>query len=660
MAELIKAFVSSTFEDLKHHRARVVEQLRNLGVFVDPMENWSAAADEPREFCCRRLDGCDLCILLVAFRRGFIPDNETLSITQLEYQAALERGIVVLPFLLKDDVQAWPPRFCENDPGIRRWREQLQKKHGVGWFTEDPQLLDVGPAVLRWLMERSVKAARQQPPPAAQAAPAPPAAGDDGLHDLGDFAIELRGVFDQPSYPADEEPVAHLLVEAKIRRNNLASSLDVPAEICLVLDVSGSMRKENRYGLLEQAVAEFCKQLGAKDRAAVVIFSTTAEVISGFEPASTLRRNVPALLQRMRDSPALYGLKTNVVPALGKAVELLRTSPTGREAVRRIYVLTDGGFHDAKQALGLLPRVAEAGAEIGIYGLGTEVQVRQLQRLLRGQQGGWVKPIVDADAIRDSFAHIAEVSKALAGQEGRLFIDFDKRITLGDAWAFRPHEIYFGQIPKRRGNCDVGPPEANRTYSMLFEIRLPKSAGPSDPVAQIGFVWRNGKQILEHHRAVRVEREHVVKKGREDAIELVDQESDTFRVSQAFLILDALRRELTKREQLAVECARLEIAAYEGRSPDLIRTLEKKVARLRLELGQEASGSRQAPDTRFEFPEEIELTPKERLLDKASWQTPTAPHRDELPRELPSEESVEIDLDELLSLDPSDNPDDVG
>jgi hypothetical protein len=45
-----KAFVSSTFEDLKAHRAFVIGALRSAGFSVDPMEDWTADADEPRRF----------------------------------------------------------------------------------------------------------------------------------------------------------------------------------------------------------------------------------------------------------------------------------------------------------------------------------------------------------------------------------------------------------------------------------------------------------------------------------------------------------------------------------------------------------------------------------------------------------------------------------
>ena len=65
-----KAFVSSTYEDLKDHRAHVINALRKAGIFVDPMEDWTSSNDEPKAFSTKRLEGCDLCILPVAFRRG--------------------------------------------------------------------------------------------------------------------------------------------------------------------------------------------------------------------------------------------------------------------------------------------------------------------------------------------------------------------------------------------------------------------------------------------------------------------------------------------------------------------------------------------------------------------------------------------------------------
>src|SRR5436305_15303897 len=99
---MYKAFVASTYRDLDAHRAPVINALQSAGFVVDPMEKWGANAKAPREFSAERLKDCSLCILLVAFRRGHVPEGGGRSITQIEYDAAKERGFDVLPFLLND------------------------------------------------------------------------------------------------------------------------------------------------------------------------------------------------------------------------------------------------------------------------------------------------------------------------------------------------------------------------------------------------------------------------------------------------------------------------------------------------------------------------------------------------------------------------------
>lgn len=153
-----KAFVSSTFEDLQEHRAYVIAALRKAGITVDPMEDWTASSSEPKEFSQDRVQGCGLCILIVAFRRGHIPNGEQLSITQLEYRAAQELAIDTLVFMLNEDAP-WPRKYDEfdKDPEVRRWRKELTEKHGVSFFGLPPESVEVGPAITRWLAERQFK-----------------------------------------------------------------------------------------------------------------------------------------------------------------------------------------------------------------------------------------------------------------------------------------------------------------------------------------------------------------------------------------------------------------------------------------------------------------------------------------------------------------------
>jgi hypothetical protein len=52
---MIRAFLSSTYVDLKEHRACVIGRLTAAGIFVDPMEKWTAASDEPKGLALARL-----------------------------------------------------------------------------------------------------------------------------------------------------------------------------------------------------------------------------------------------------------------------------------------------------------------------------------------------------------------------------------------------------------------------------------------------------------------------------------------------------------------------------------------------------------------------------------------------------------------------------
>jgi len=157
---VFKAFVSSTYGDLLEHRMEVIRTIQAAGLQVDPMESWQADRATPVEFSASRVANCDLCILIVALRRGTIPAGQPRSIVQLEYDEARRRGVDVLPFFLREDVPlgpgGWPLVFDERgtDPAIDEWRAQLRRTHGVGDFGVDPKSLRIEGALARWVVQR--------------------------------------------------------------------------------------------------------------------------------------------------------------------------------------------------------------------------------------------------------------------------------------------------------------------------------------------------------------------------------------------------------------------------------------------------------------------------------------------------------------------------
>jgi hypothetical protein len=133
---ILKVFISSTSEDLEDYRVVASKAIIETGWFPVFSENFGAMPENTVEACYSKLKDCDLVILLIAFRQGWIPTkeqggNEKDSITALEYQYAQnpEHKKDVLIFLA-DEKKPWPPIKCDKGPAgdwITEFRSKLGK-----------------------------------------------------------------------------------------------------------------------------------------------------------------------------------------------------------------------------------------------------------------------------------------------------------------------------------------------------------------------------------------------------------------------------------------------------------------------------------------------------------------------------------------------------
>jgi len=115
--KLLRVFLSYTAEDLHPHARAVVTALRTLYEIEDHVE-WPANGRRSVAECRRRVAECDVLVVLVAHRYGWVPsvaeqgDGER-SITWLEVDEARKLGRPVLPFLVEPD-HDWSPKYIEK------------------------------------------------------------------------------------------------------------------------------------------------------------------------------------------------------------------------------------------------------------------------------------------------------------------------------------------------------------------------------------------------------------------------------------------------------------------------------------------------------------------------------------------------------------------
>jgi tetratricopeptide (TPR) repeat protein len=129
--------ISSTARDLPEHREEVMQACMRLGMFYpDMMEHLTATDANALEVSLRMVNKADLYLGVFAFRYGYVPEDQTISVTEAEYNRAVEREIPRLIFLMGDEHPV-KPRDVETGEGaekLKKLRERLMKDRVVGFF----------------------------------------------------------------------------------------------------------------------------------------------------------------------------------------------------------------------------------------------------------------------------------------------------------------------------------------------------------------------------------------------------------------------------------------------------------------------------------------------------------------------------------------------
>src|ERR1051325_2477690 len=113
-----KVFISSTREDLNAYRQEARDAALKAGFRPIMFEHWSASGERPPlQACLKAISDCDLLIVLVAHRYGWVPHGQPpgsySSITRLECEEAVRRGKEVIAFVV-DESAPWPAELREE------------------------------------------------------------------------------------------------------------------------------------------------------------------------------------------------------------------------------------------------------------------------------------------------------------------------------------------------------------------------------------------------------------------------------------------------------------------------------------------------------------------------------------------------------------------
>lgn len=135
-------FISSTFKDLEAFRKTVRDAVRQLGAVDISMEHFGARDDRPKDECLKLTKKSDVFVGIYAHRYGFIPEGDSISILQAEYEAATSAGKPRLIYIIKEG-EPWPPEMIDVGASVEKllsFKKRLLARHIVQPFTQKDDL----------------------------------------------------------------------------------------------------------------------------------------------------------------------------------------------------------------------------------------------------------------------------------------------------------------------------------------------------------------------------------------------------------------------------------------------------------------------------------------------------------------------------------------
>jgi hypothetical protein len=128
--------ISSTARDLPQHREQVMDACLRQGMFPLMMEHLPASDADAIEVSLKMVEEADIYLGIYAHRYGYVPEGHDISITEMEYNRAVELGKPRLLFVMHDDHPVRDEDVDRGDKALKlaTFRERILRERVVNFF----------------------------------------------------------------------------------------------------------------------------------------------------------------------------------------------------------------------------------------------------------------------------------------------------------------------------------------------------------------------------------------------------------------------------------------------------------------------------------------------------------------------------------------------
>jgi Ca-activated chloride channel family protein len=283
---------------------------------------------------------------------------------------------------------------------------------------------------------------------------------------------------------------SHWMLRVVVRGKDVSKAERKPLNLTFVIDVSGSMREQNRLEMVKHAIRLLVDQLGTGDNIALVAFSDDARTVL---PMTSVRNRTvieQALypLQPESSTNSEAGLK------LGYSIALANLNP---EAQNRVVFLSDGvanvGETDPARLSETIKPIREKGVYLNTIGVGmnnhNDVLLEQL-----ADKGDGVCSYIDSD---DEAKHV--IVDGFAGAFDTIARDVKVQVEFDPAQVLRYRLLGYenraiADKDFRNDKIDAGEVGAGHQVTALYELEL-GSGSPEKALATVRLRWKAPRNV---------------------------------------------------------------------------------------------------------------------------------------------------------------------
>jgi Ca-activated chloride channel family protein len=288
----------------------------------------------------------------------------------------------------------------------------------------------------------------------------------------------LEYLTDQPNIPVsnvETEVKVLLKVNAGEALRAMGERAAVGANLCLVLDVSSSMRDPEIKALMDAAKL-VVDEVRPIDRLSILAFqSMVYEIVEGVVLQSPDDR--AAVKRKLDTIPDMRGGGTELEWALTKAEMLLNLDPDPAKA-RKIIVFTDGQVTGVpERCLREAARIAANKTSIDCLGFGPEFDYGFCQELVR-PANGFTDQIRRPEEIAETFRKRLGQAQSAVATHVYLTLSFTPQVRAGRVYRYAPEIAFVGpaSLPgdSRDFTIPIGNVERDREYAYLVTATVPQ------------------------------------------------------------------------------------------------------------------------------------------------------------------------------------------